>query len=184
MNKDQQKLLLKLARFSIENKLGVTNDVPPKPKDSLFDEKRGVFVSLHDKDQGLRGCIGTIEPIYTLWDAVMKNARSAAFSDPRFWPMTALEMKDVVVEVSVLTVPKILEYKNPQDLLKKLEKNKPGVIIKKDYYEATFLPQVWEQLQGAEVFLTHLCLKAGLNGDIWNTGKIEVFAYEAEVFSE
>lgn len=177
--------MLSLARAAIEDRLGVNGGggIPKMPDDPLFSEKRGVFVTI-EEGKSLRGCIGNIEPHYGLWNGVINNARAAAFSDPRFWPMTKEEWPGMHIEISVLTVPARLEYESPRDLIEKLSAKKPGVIVKKGYYEATFLPQVWEDLKDPEAFLSHLCSKAGLDASAWKTEKPDVSIYEAEVFSE
>jgi len=58
------------------------------------------------------------------------------------------------------------------------------VIISKDWHSATFLPQVWEQLPDTEVFLEHLCQKAGMKKNCWKDKDITVKVYKAEYFSE
>ena len=112
------------------------------------------------------------------------NAINAAFRDPRFPPLSRDELNRIKIEVSILTNPRPLEYKDAQDLLAKLRPGIDGVIIKKGFHEATFLPQVWEQLPRKEDFLTHLCLKAGLDGDAWRRGDLEVSTYQVQAFEE
>jgi AMMECR1 domain-containing protein len=70
------------------------------------------------------------------------------------------------------------------DLLKKLHPGTDGVIIKKGYHQSTFLPQVWEQLHRTEDFLSHLCLKAGLESEEWKKGTLEVSTYQVQAFEE
>jgi len=84
-----------------------------------------------------------------------------------------------------LTEPKRLSYSDTNDLLKKLRPDIDGVIIKKDdLHQATFLPQVWDQLPKKEDFLTHLCLKARLGADAWKKGDLEVSVYQVQAFEE
>lgn len=184
MQKDIQKYLLQLARNTIAGELGIDILEIVRPKDSeILDEKRGVFVTL-EIGKKLRGCIGTIVPVYTLEEAVKRNAINAAFEDPRFWPLTKEEFESVRIEISALSVPEKLEYSNGEDLLQKLMPLKDGVILKKRFYEATYLPQVWEELKDKEQFLGSLCVKAGMNYDEWRKGDVEVRTYQAEVFHE
>ncbi len=177
--------LLKLARKVIEQ--NSKNDIiPSKEIDQLspvLKEKRGCFVTL-TKNHNLRGCIGYILPIAPLYKAVIDNAYSAAFSDPRFPPVSKDEANNLHLEISVLSVPEKLDYNGKEDLLKKLIPLKDGVIIKKGFNSATFLPQVWEQLPKKEDFLGHLCLKAGLSPNEWEKGTLEIEIYHAEVFEE
>ena len=71
-----------------------------------------------------------------------------------------------------------------EELLEKLRPGTDGVVLKKAHNQSTFLPQVWEQLPEKEDFLTHLCLKAGLDGDEWEKGKLEVLTYQVQAFKE
>ncbi len=180
MNKQGKKILLKLARKTIINhfkKEKIIEDIPKSLK-----EKRGIFVTL-EKNNQLRGCIGNIYPVKSIYWGVIDNTLNAAFKDSRFSPVSEDEIQDLKIEISILTQQKKLEFKDADDLLKKLN-NTDGVIIKKGLYSATFLPQVWEDLPNKEEFLTHLCLKAGLDGDAWKEPGLEVFVYEVEKFGE
>ncbi len=183
MNKEVQKYLLKLARKTIADLLEIEFPAPKRPEDEILKEKRGAFVTLEIFGK-LRGCIGYILPYYSLEEAVKKNASSAAFNDPRFSPLSVEEFKDVEIEISVLSVPIKLEYSGVENLLKKLRPGVDGVVLKKDGYEATYLPQVWEELSNKENFLGSLCVKAGLDFEEWKKGDVEVFTYQAEVFKE
>jgi len=88
------------------------------------------------------------------------------------------------IEVSILTKPQALAFRDGQDLIKKLRAHVDGVIIRKGHASATFLPQVWEQLPRAEDFLTHLCMKAGLPSDAWKNSELEVLTYRVQYFEE
>lgn len=176
--------LVKFARSVIQEalkkgeKLGSADTGSP----ALY-EKRGCFVSLHQRGN-LRGCIGTIEPEQSLLEGVEANALNAAFRDPRFSPLKAKELQMTDIEVSVLTVPQKLMFKDADDLKAQLKPGIHGVILSKGWQRATFLPQVWEQLPDTEMFLKHLCQKAGLGSDCWKDPDIQVEVYEAEYFSE
>ena len=122
-------------------------------------------------------------PLKPLYECVIENAINAAVNDPRFMPMTIDELDKVKIEISVLTLPKRLEYRDANDLLAKLKPMRDGVILKKGLYQATFLPEVWKELPNKELFLTHLCLKAGLSGDCWKHNP-EIYIYHAIVFEE
>jgi len=173
-----------LARSAITAELDKTASVQrPQKVSEALKEKRGCFVTLHKKGR-LRGCIGTIEPVRSLVDNVEANARNAAFSDPRFPALTADELPEIDLEVSVLTVPEILAYKDPIELKQKLVPGAHGVIITRGWHSATFLPQVWDQLPEPETFLSHLCRKAGMDRDCWQAGDVVVKVYRAEYFSE
>lgn len=186
MNEFTQRFLLKLARQTLEyyfkthQILKLDESILPDP---IFKEKRGTFVTLHLHGE-LRGCIGHIEPVQELYKDIIDNVLSAAFEDPRFIPLTGDELKDIEIEISVLTPPQKLSYTSTDDLLIKLRPNIDGVIIEKGRYGATYLPQVWEDLPDKKEFLSSLCMKAGLNPDAWKEKDAEISVYQAEVFNE
>lgn len=181
---EDRKALVTLARSAITAELDDSAVVQrPQILSEALEEKRGCFVTLHKKDK-LRGCIGTIEPVRPLVDNVEENARHAAFKDPRFPALTADELPEIDLEVSVLTIPEILAYKDPFDLKQKLIPGSHGVIISKGWHSATFLPQVWEQLPDPQTFLSHLCRKAGMDTNCWQHEDVIVKVYRAEYFSE
>ena len=186
LTEEDGKYLLSVARKTIAHRLfdqkealsDTDSHFPPK-----FLVHRGTFVTL-TRSGSLRGCIGHIVPRESLIEGVRVNAINAAFRDPRFPPLSGEEWKDVKVEVSILTEPKPLSYSGADDLLRKLRPGIDGVIISSRFHQATFLPQVWEQLPEKEAFLTHLCLKAGLSADEWKKGDLEVLTYQVQAFEE
>lgn len=173
--------LLQLARESIKAKL---ENKQLKINESIkkqFSKKQACFVTLIISGE-LRGCIGSLVPRQPLYQDIIENAINAAFNDPRFPALTKQELNQVKIEISILTIPKKLDYKDEKDLLKKI-KNK-GVIIKQGWNQATYLPQVWEQLPTPEQFISSLCMKAGLSPNIWKTGKLQVQIYSVEKIEE
>ena len=178
----ERKQLLKLARdtlkYHFKNKPIPPDVIPPNPK---FQEKHGVFVTLQ-KEGKLRGCIGYIQPIKSLYEAVKENAFNAAFHDSRFTALKEEELPKVEIEISILSVPEELKYKDSLELIRKLKPKVDGVILEKNGREATFLPQVWNEVLIPEDFLRQLSWKAGLAPDGWKSAKI--FTYQAEVFKE
>jgi len=178
-----KKALLRLARSAIEAKL-VKDVKVERPKPSLIlKENRGCFVTLHKYGQ-LRGCIGTIEPICPLAECVEKNAQNAAFRDPRFPCLGAEELPEIDIEVSILSVPERLRFRDGDDLKRQLRPNVHGVILSRGMHRSTFLPQVWKQLPDKEQFLEHLCLKGGMPANAWKDPATSVEVYQAEVFGE
>lgn len=177
-NKDKL-ILLNLAREAIQTKLeGKNLEVDNAKISEALKQEHSTFVTL-EIDGQLRGCIGHIAPVQALFQDVIENACAAAFEDPRFLPLTKDEFEKTDIEISVLSQSQKLEYASPLSLVQTLEKNKPGVILKKGGYGATFLPQVWDELPKAEEFLSHLCLKAGLDSDEWTRG-VEIETYTVE----
>ncbi len=98
--------------------------------------------------------------------------------------MEKKELKDIKVEVSVLTEPKIVNVKHPSEYPGKIKKDIDGLIIRKGRMEGLFLPQVWSQLADKVEFLDNLCLKAGLTPGEWKSGSIELYRFEVEKIVE
>ena len=143
--------------------------------DPRLNSHRGAFVTLTTAGQ-LRGCIGYIEGIKPLVEAVADNGRSAAVGDPRFAPVTSGELPDIQIEVSALTPMEPVA--GPGDIII----GRHGVILVKGGRRAVFLPQVApEQGWDRDTTLTHLALKAGLEADAWRQGA-EFLVFEADVF--
>ncbi|MCG6911210.1 MAG: AmmeMemoRadiSam system protein A [Deltaproteobacteria bacterium] len=184
LTSSDREYLLRMARNEIAAALG-SGDALPRPASlspAVF-EKRGCFVTLHQHGE-LRGCIGIIEPDHPLIDNVSDNAASAAFRDPRFSPLTIEELAATDIEISVLSQPVALAFKDGEDLKRQLEPGVHGVILSRGWHRSTFLPQVWEQLPDKEMFLRHLCEKGGMRGDCWKSTETSVEVYTAEYFSE
>jgi len=178
-------ILLSLARETIERKSREDwlSDEERNRLSPSMREKRGGFVTIH-KSGALRGCIGYILPIMELYRTVIDNAYNAAYGDPRFPPLNPDEYNEIDIEISILSVPEQLKYSGSDDLLDKLVPLVDGIIISKGGSSATFLPQVWEQLPDKKEFLQHLCMKAGLSPNEWQSGLLNVERYHAEIITE
>ena len=177
--------LLRLARSSIEQRLGVDKGLSgadPAYSDRL-DEPAATFVTLKIGGK-LRGCIGNLEPRESLAQSIKSNGVSAAFHDRRFSPLSEKELDKVKLDISVLSSPVPLEYNDGKELAEKLTPGVDGVVLRQDGKGATFLPQVWEQLPTAEIFLSQLCKKAGLDGDCWLVDHPDILIYQVQSFSE
>jgi len=186
MNKEDKKYLLKLTRraiqkyFQDEGILQIDEDDLPQ----TLKEKRGTFVTLW-KNNKLRGCIGDLETKKPIYQNVIDNCLESAILDPRFTALKKDELNDIKIEISILSeLEKLPDFTSPDSFLEYLDKYKPGLLIKKGCYQATFLPQVWEDLTSAELFISHLCEKAGLDKNEWKKMSLEVHQYDAEVFKE
>ena len=174
--------LTELARKTIEAYFKGKKFEAPGEVKKKYEKKGGSFVTLTEKKTGdLRGCIGTLEAVQPLYTDIMANALNAAFRDPRFFPLVENELGKINIEVSILSEAKKLKCKDQKDLLKKLN-HQMGIILKKGYASATFLPQVWEQIPDKKDFLEHLSIKAGLGKDAWKTA--DIWTYEVEKISE
>jgi len=178
-------ILLRIAKTSILGEFD-TSYVLNKEKllsDYPYLGKSGAtFVTLN-YDTNLRGCIGSIIAHTTLLDDIVNNAVSAAFKDYRFNPLSSDELSHLTLEVSVLSEPKLLDYKDFDDLSTKIRPNVDGLILKHGVYQGTFLPQVWEQLPNTKLFLEHLSMKAGSNPAIYYEHP-KIYTYQVEAIKE
>ncbi len=181
-NSAQRQQLLQLARDSISTGLKFSKplSVNAQDFDSEFQKLRASFVTLHINRQ-LRGCIGSLEAVNPLVVDVTENAYSAAFRDPRFNRLQDSELNLLTLSISVLTPPTKMIFKSEQDLIRQLQPDVDGLIIKEGYHRGTFLPSVWEQLPDPIQFLQHLKLKAGLTTGYWSDS-IQVSRYQTESF--
>ena len=183
---EEQQILLRLAREAMER--GVRDEeIPLLELDSLparLREEGSSFITLTLRGQ-LRGCIGALEAHQPLAQDVYEHAVAAALKDPRFPPVREEELSVIEIEVSLLTCPVPLEYRDANELLSKLRPHVDGVVLRDDFYHrATFLPQVWEKIPNGEEFLCNLCYKMGLEPDIWRRKRFEVLTYQVEEFHE
>ncbi|WAC06083.1 MAG: TIGR00296 family protein [Methanoregula sp.] len=147
----------------------------------VFSKKRGVFVTL-TKHGELRGCIGFPYPYLTLSDAIQQAAVAAALEDPRFLQVSAPELSDMELEVTVLTVPEPLTCA-PADRPAAVIVGKHGLIVKGMGTSGLLLPQVatdwsWD----STTFLDQTCRKAGLPSTCWKKNSVEVLTFEGQVF--
>ncbi len=184
LNIEEGKMLVGLARKSIESyvrgkEIIVAPEVPKKLK-----ELRGVFVTL-TKHGKLRGCIGQPFPTMPLVDAVIDSAISSATRDPRFPPVRAEELKEIEIELSVLSVPEEIKVKSPRDYPKHVEIGKDGLIVECHNFAGLLLPQVpVEQNWDVEEYLACACMKAGLPPDHWLDKSTKIQKFSAQLFRE
>ncbi len=179
----QKNILLGIARRSISCQLNPDEVFPEIPEDEVFREKTATFVTLKISGK-LRGCIGHLKPVTSLWKSVRDNAKNAAFHDHRFPPLRPGELEKTKIDISILSSSSLLDYVDSDDLLKKLQPGVDGVVLRDGQRRATFLPQVWEQLPSAEQFLAQLCQKAGLQETAWLAGTLEIKVYRVLSFGE
>ncbi len=178
MLSDGQKLIA-LARKAISDYFeGEIPEVPAYLRKN-FSDRQGVFVTLK-KDGELRGCIGFAEPVFPLVEGVIKAARSAAFQDPRFPPLQKQELKDIEIELSVLTKPELIEVKSPD--FDNIEIGKHGLIIRGES-SGLLLPQVFSEYACTPLqALQMTCQKACLDKDCWKENR--VYRFECNIYKE
>jgi len=182
---EERKRLVELARKTVE--AAVRGRELPEVELAQWPAKmagpRGCFVTLNKNGQ-LRGCIGHIVPQEPLVRAVSQNAVAAALKDTRFQPVAPAELDRIEIEISVLTIPRRLEFQSPEDLVAKLRPRVDGVVLQVGRRLATYLPQVWEKIPDKETFMSELAEKAGLPPTAWKSPEAVVLTYQAEVFEE
>ena len=147
-----------------------------------LDEDGAVFVTLN-QNKDLRGCIGSLVAHRKLFDDIVHNAISAGFHDTRFTPLSEDDLKDLTLEVSLISPSSEILYTDFNDLKQQVEPFKDGLILKYNHYQGTFLPQVWQQLQTPELFLNHLAQKAGATPKIYDEHP-SIYRYKVEKISE
>lgn len=178
LSSETQKEMLSLARQSIESALNNIT-LSYKPTTEEMKKPAAVFVTLQKNGQ-LRGCIGTTVAQAPLYQTVEYFAKAAAFEDTRFPQVTKSELKELHIEISVLS---------PMVRVNSADEIKPhlhGVVVKQGFHSGLFLPQVWEHFSNKEDFLNELChQKAGLPPTAWkDPGKVELYIFTVFAFEE
>lgn len=178
LSSNDKRQLLSIARKSIESRL-TGKALPDLSSGSkIFHEERGAFVTLR-KHGELRGCIGSFESRGALYKTVEEMAQSAAFHDPRFPAMSAGELNDVSIEISVLTPLRKIKS------IDEIEVGKHGIYIIRGIYRGVLLPQVATQYNWDKItFLEETCHKAGLPANAWKDGETEIYVFSADIFTE
>jgi len=169
---------------AIEEPEEILKHLPEGVSEEHMEENRGIFCTIHKIEGGkakLRGCIGLPHPVMPLLEALIHSAKSAC-EDPRFQRLRESELRDITVEISVLTEPELIVVKKPEEYLSKIEPKKDGLIIESGRFSGLFLPQVWEQIPSKEDFLCHLCLKACLHPDAWKEEGTRIYRFYVQIF--
>jgi len=173
-----QAMLFRIARESIQAHLRGKWPPPLESDAPKLREPRGVFVTLHRKGS-LRGCIGYLEAVKPLGQAVQEMARAAAFQDPRFPPLQAEELPEIDLEISILTPMRRV------DTTAEITVGVHGLYLEQGPRRGLLLPQVatehgWDRL----TFLRQTCVKAGLPPDAWKDAATRIYIFCAEILKE
>lgn len=178
LNIDEKRYLISIAKQSIEK--AVKGEPIPKfePKFTKLEERRGCFVTIKENGN-LRGCIGYIQPIKPLYEAVSEMAVAAALKDPRFPPVRENELPSLEIEITCLSPLK--RIKN----IDEIKVGRDGLYIVKGFYSGLLLPQVaTEEGWDKTTFLEHTCRKAGLPTDAWKEADTEIYTFTGEIIRE
>ena len=178
--------LVRLARAAVEKYL--QESVIIKPGQETH-EKAGVFVTLNyvtrSRREDLRGCIGFPLPEKALYQGVIEAAIAAATEDPRFPPVDAQELNNIIFEVSVLTPPQEIRVNKPADYRKEIEIGTDGLILRWRFGSGLLLPQVPVELKwDVDEYLANICYKAGAPPDVWLDPNSKLYKFQAIVFKE
>jgi hypothetical protein len=184
-------MLIKFARDNIEfflqndRKIPVAEEIKEK-----FKDKYGAFVTLNMQgvsENSLRGCIGYIEPTYSLYEVIHRVSINSAIEDPRFPSVALEEMENILIELSILTPPKLIDINNPEDYYNKIVIGRDGLIAERGVRRGLLLPQVpvdhgrnWD----VKTFLSHTCSKAWLDPDAWKDLATKIYSFQAILFEE
>jgi len=186
LSDNERNMLHDVARDSIQYTLNTGRHAPYETTLKLnnyppnLQQQRATFVTLHINHE-LRGCIGTLQANQPLVFDVAHNARSAAFEDPRFAPLTPTEFPKLDIHISILGLPEPMHFSSEQDLIAQIRPGIDGLILSAGPHRGTFLPSVWESLATPQQFWSHLKLKAGLSANYWSND-IKVERYTTESF--
>ncbi|CCH49179.1 AmmeMemoRadiSam system protein A [Pseudodesulfovibrio piezophilus] len=178
LTEEEKNYLRGLVGQSITSRLDASKgpSAPPEPPTEKMKEHLGAFVTLKI-GRNLRGCIGNVRGSGELFRTVWNMARSAAFEDPRFPPLSEKEFETVAYEVSILSPLDIC----PDPEL--VEVGRHGLIMSRGGRSGLLLPQVpVEWNWSRETFLAQTCVKAGLERSAWKDPETTILWFQAVVF--
>ncbi len=180
---EEGRLAVRLAREALTGYTEKKKIIPPQGLPPVFEEKRGVFVTLHE-DGDLRGCIGYPQPIMSLGKAIVDSAINAGCRDPRFPSVRPGELGRIEMEVTILTKPE--SFTEPKKKLPELVViGRDGLIVSRGPFTGLLLPQVAPEWGfDSQEFLSQTCVKAGLPPDAWLDEGTEVQHFLAQIFAE
>jgi uncharacterized protein (TIGR00296 family) len=185
--------LIQFARKNLEtylatgSRLEISSDLATK-----YHEKSGAFVTLNriskDQEHELRGCIGMILPYKPLIETIYDMSISAAVEDPRFPEVKLKELDNILIEISILSVPKKIIVSSSDEYQKKIVIGRDGLIVTRGYARGLLLPQVpieHDRNWNVTTFLEHTCQKAGLSASAWQDIKnTTIENFTATIFEE
>ena len=169
-----------IARNAIGADLGYPEkSFPDHPRLHCFG---ATFVSL-TLNGDLRGCIGSLVPVRPLAEDIRENARSAAFRDPRFFPVTMHEWKAMKIGISLVSPLEPFFFTDLDDLVRQISEKREGLLLKWEHRSATYLPEVWEMISDPCQFLRELLKKGQIPPDALPPG-LRAFRYTSTLIKE
>ena len=168
-----------LEKYILEKKV-----LEPLIEPPILEVKAGIFCTLKLNGK-LRGCIGYPNPSFSLGEALVKSSIQSAVHDPRFKPITYQELKEIIIELTILTPPQLIEVSNPLDYFEKIKIGRDGLIIEYNHSSGLLLPQVpIEQNWTVSQYLEHICVKAGISSQLWKDPKTNIYSFQGIIFIE
>ncbi len=178
LNTELQEKLLRIARETIESYIRDRKVPEFSVEEPELLEKCGAFVTIKSSER-LRGCIGIVEGIKPLYETVVEMAIATSTKDPRFSPVIESELKDLRIEISVMTPLRKINS------AEEVQIGEHGVLMRRGYQSGLLLPQVaTEHNWDRQTFLDHACLKAGLLLGEWKDPQTDIYVFSAQVFHE
>jgi AmmeMemoRadiSam system protein A len=185
LSEEDRRVVLQVVTSTIVSALRqpdrLVPDIDPRLFTADLQQTRGTFVTLHCRGE-LRGCRGSIGASAPLIVDVSRSARAAAFFDERFSPVSAKDIRQLDLHVSILSTPRPLPVESEEQLLASLRKEQDGLIVRADSRQALFLPAMWQKLPDPQKFVKHLKEKAGLPSRFWSSSLVWL-RFEVEEFS-
>lgn len=189
LSDDDKRVALKIARYTLESVVNDKTMPGTKEIETIFElsdpltQKTGVFVTLKagrgaGAHKELRGCIGYITGVVSVYEAIVNNAYNASVRDDRFDPVKPKELSKISITISVMGP--LIEC-TPDDVVV----GRDGLVLEYEDNMGVYLPQIpvesgWDRIE----FLEQLCIKAGVSTDKWKSEKAILHRFTAQVFGE
>jgi len=174
---NERRALLGIARRAVVEAVEHARLLEVAPLAGALAYPSGVFVTLRRRAR-LRGCIGQVEAVEPLGQAVARCAMAAALDDPRFNPVRPHELAELEIEISAISRLETIS-------LEAIEVGRHGLMVTRGYQRGLLLPQVATEFRWtSERFLEETCVKAGMERQAWKESAARIEAFTAEVFSE
>jgi AmmeMemoRadiSam system protein A len=170
-------VLVRFARAHLEQRLG--GAAAPWPEGAWCEVPGATFVTLRWASGDLHGCVGTLVPRRPVVEDVAANAVGAALHDPRSGPIALADVRELDVEVSILSALSHVAFADEKSALAALRVGEDGVVLSWRGIRTTFLPAMWPRLGDARAFMRALKEKAGLDADFW-APDVELMRYTVE----